>query len=151
MRADEIMITPVITCQSNESLEQAARQMWDHDCGAIPIVNDKGTLVGMLTDRDICMAALHEGGALRDQPIHTAMSKAVFAATPDVTVKELEALMAAQQVRRIPIINAENKPIGILSINDLVRFAARSGGGNAKVIHALATISQPRPTAERAA
>jgi CBS domain-containing protein len=81
MYAQEIMVEPIITCQSTESLADAARKLWDHDCGALPIVNDEGILVGMLTDRDICMAALTQGKLLPDMAIPHAMSKVVYAVT----------------------------------------------------------------------
>jgi CBS domain-containing protein len=141
MRADEFMSKPVVTCQSNESLEQAARKMWDHDCGAIPIVNDEGTLVGILTDRDICMSAMMQSGSLGDLPIHTALAnKAVFAVTPEVGIEQVRELMSSQQIRRIPVVDTEHKPVGIISTNDLVRAAVRSGEGMGKVMRTLSTI-----------
>ena len=124
MRVEELMTTPVITCRSDESLDDAARKMWDFDCGSIVIVNDEGKLVGILTDRDICMGALMNGSSLHRVPIHIAMSRTVHAVTLDATIKEVEHLMMDQQIRRVPVIDASRKPIGMIAVNDLVRDAA---------------------------
>jgi CBS domain-containing protein len=153
MRVEELMHSTVVTCQSNETLEQAAKQLWDHDCGLIAVVNDQGTLVGMLTDRDICMGALMTARPLSEIPIHTAMSRAVYAVTRDVSVKEVEGLMSEQQVRRVPVVDADRKPIGMVTINDLVREAAKPGGriSIARVLQTLAAIGQHRTAVVQAA
>lgn len=145
MRANEIMIEPIVTCQSNESLADAARKLWDHDCGALPIVNDQGVLVGMLTDRDICMSALMQGKPLSELSIPHAMSKVVYAVTASTPIREIKELMAVQQIRRVPVADANGKPIGIITINDLLRAAARTGDGMTKAAQTVAAISQPRP------
>ncbi|HEU0029209.1 MAG TPA: CBS domain-containing protein [Kofleriaceae bacterium] len=155
MRVDEIMSVPAYTCHANESLMQAAKLMWDHDCGAIPVVNDKGKLVGMVTDRDISMAAYTQAKSLDEIQVHVAMSKAVVTARPDDAVTELEDLMAIHQIRRVPIIDPAGKPIGIVSLNDLARSSVRTPAklrvGIAKVIQTLAAICQPRSEPRAAA
>jgi CBS domain-containing protein len=151
MYAQEIMVEPIITCQSTESLADAARKLWDHDCGALPIVNDEGILVGMLTDRDICMAALTQGKLLPDMAIPHAMSKVVYAVTATTPVREVKELMAVQQIRRVPVVDAKGKPIGIITANDLIRAASRSGEGMTKVLQTMASICHPRSELDRAA
>lgn len=59
MLSKEFMKQPVLTCRSDDTLNHAAQIMWDHDCGAIPVVDQDGRLVGILTDRDIWMAECH--------------------------------------------------------------------------------------------
>ena len=66
MRAQDLMTQPIATCHVNDTLNVAAREMWDHDCGAIAITGDDGKLAGMITDRDICMAASARPAARRD-------------------------------------------------------------------------------------
>lgn len=152
MRAEEIMTKPIITCQSNEMLEEAARKLWDHDCGVIVIVDDKGRLVGMLTDRDICMAAFTQGRMLTEIPIHVAMARTVYRATPQQSTNEIQELMASKQIRRIPVVDIENKPIGIITVNDLVRDVVRPSskvdGGIWKVVRTLSAVCQPRGHAQ---
>lgn len=148
MRIEKLMTTPVITCRSDETLAEAARKMWDHDCGAMPVVNDEGTLVGMLTDRDICMGGMTQCLPLSEIPIHLAMSRAVFAASPETESGELEDLMRSRQIRRVPIVDQANKPIGIVAIGDLIRGSVRVGspmsGEGSRVLQALAAISEHR-------
>lgn len=153
MRVEELMRPVAVTCHSNESLDAAARKLWEHDCGAIAVVNDKGTLVGMLTDRDICMGVFLNGRPLAEISIHTAMSRAVYAVTPDVSIRELEGLMSEQQIRRVPVVDAEHRPIGMVTINDLVREAAKPGSriSSGRVLQVLAAIGQHRSLVDQAA
>src|SRR5262245_1269543 len=69
MRVEQLMTRTVQTCTPSDCLERAAGIMWDHDCGALPVTSADGEeprVVGMLTDRDVCMAAYTQGRALRD-------------------------------------------------------------------------------------
>src|SRR5262245_6101900 len=64
MEVREIMSTDLETCRADDTLDRAARLMWEHDCGVVPVVDHEGTAVGMITDRDICMAAYTQGRPL---------------------------------------------------------------------------------------
>ena len=57
MNVKQIMTHPVVTCSIESHLNVVARLMWDNDCGTIPVVDAEGRLAGIVTDRDICMAA----------------------------------------------------------------------------------------------
>ncbi|HEU4734919.1 MAG TPA: CBS domain-containing protein [Kofleriaceae bacterium] len=155
MRADDIMTTPARTCRAQETLNIAAHKMWEQDCGAIAVVNDEGKLVGMITDRDICMAGLMQNQPLGDIPVHIAMSRQVYAVEQDQSIEDVERLMAVHQVRRIPVVNTEGKPVGMVSINDLAREAARPQsrmrGGLPRLVQTLAVICEPRGTEQTAA
>lgn len=150
MRARELMSYPVITCHVNDSLASVARQMWDHDCGAIAVVKDESVLTGMITDRDICMAAYTQGRPLDEILVHTAMAHDVVCATADLNVEEVERMMAERQLRRIPIVDAEHRPIGILTLADLATECVRPASHlkQGRLAHTLASIERPRhPTA----
>lgn len=154
MHVQDLMSSPAVTCHVNDTLQVAAQLMWDHDCGALPVVTDTGTCVGMITDRDVCMAAYTQGRSLDAMLVHGAMSKHVISARPGQRVGELEQLMAQHQIRRIPVIDAEGRPIGIVSLNDLAIESAqpdtRMKQGLAKVAHTLAAICRPRVTRKAA-
>ena len=62
----QVMTRKVHTCRRGDTLHRAARLMWDHDCGAVPIVDERGHTVGMITDRDICMAVYIRDGRCGD-------------------------------------------------------------------------------------
>jgi CBS domain-containing protein len=146
MRIKELMSHPVVTCPNSTTLEDAARLMWEYDCGIVPIVNDDGRLVGVVTDRDICMAGYTQGRPLREIPVVTAMASQVVAAHADDGVESVEALMRDHKVRRIPILDSEGRPVGIASMNDLARLAARVHKSvvDRDLVETLAAVCQPR-------
>jgi len=65
MNASDLMTTGVKTCRVDDSVERAAQIMWEHDCGAVPVVDADERLVGIVTDRDVCMAAYTRGDSLQ--------------------------------------------------------------------------------------
>lgn len=155
MRARDLMTTPAITCHVNDTLNSVAKKMWDADVGVMPVVNDEGTLTGMVTDRDICMAAYTQGRSLDEVLVNSAMAMHVVSAPPDAFISDLEALMANHQLRRIPIVDGDGKPIGLLSLNDLaiesVQPDSRMKNGPVKVAHTLAAICQHRTASSQRA
>ena len=152
MKVEDLMTKPVATCHVNDTLNLAAMRMWDHDCGALPVVNDDGRVTGMITDRDICMAAYTQGRALDELLVNSAMASHVIAAHPDQTIGKAEQMMAHFQLRRLPVIDADGRPIGIISINDLaiasVKPEIEALYGTQKIAHTLAAICH-HPCRER--
>ncbi len=145
MRIEHVMTKPLAICRPRDSLNQAAHLMWEYDCGAIPVVDDDGDLIGIITDRDICMAAYTQGRALDKIPVLSAMAQKVFSCRPHQTLQAAEALMKQRQVRRIPIVDDTNRPVGMLSLSDLARYAQSTAKNrmNEEVSQTLAAISQP--------
>jgi len=148
MNARDLMTQPAITCHVNDPLNMAAHRMWDQDCGALPVVNDEGKVTGMITDRDICMAAYTQGRSLDAMLVNSAMATHVVSVGPDQPLEEIEELMAYHQVRRIPVLDADGKALGVVSIDDLAKEAikpdSRIGQGPVKVTRTLAAICRSR-------
>jgi CBS domain-containing protein len=155
MRVQDLMTHPAVTCHVNDALHDAAQKMWDHDCGVLPVVNDEGKVTGMITDRDICMAALTQDRPLHDLLVNLAMAKHVIAVRPEQTPAEAEQLMAQHQIRRLPVVDAANRPLGVISLNDLaieaVRADTRLKQGVSKVAHTLAAVCHPHAATQHAA
>ncbi len=126
MLVNEMMSTPVFTCSLTDTLDRAAALMWEHDCGCVPVVED-GKVVAMVTDRDVCMAAFTRGLPLAQIPVSTAASKTLFSVRETDGVDRAEAMMATYQIRRVPVVDAQGAPVGILALNDLVRNAGQLG------------------------
>ncbi len=149
MRVQDLMTDPIVSCHVNDTLHVAAMLMWDHDCGAVAVVRDDGKLAGIVTDRDICMASYTQGRPLDEMLVNSAMSKHVISARPEQWIEEIEQLMSEHQVRRIPIVDPDNRPIGMLSLNDLalesVQPDTEMRNGPVKVAHVLAAICERRP------
>lgn len=148
MRAENLMSHPPITCHVNDTLSIAAQLMWNHDCGSVAVTNDEGKLVGMITDRDICMCALTQGRSLDKLLVNGAMAKHVVSARPDDSIAEIERKMAEHQVRRLPVVDDDQKPVGMVSLHDLaiesVQPDSTIKNGATKVAHTLAAVSHPR-------
>lgn len=153
MNVREIMHTEVVTCRAEDSLHRASQIMWENDVGAVPVVDDKGQLVGIVTDRDICMAAYTQGIPLQGISVASAMATPVSSCHATDSLRDAEQLMSARQVRRIPVVDGDNRPIGMLSLNDLVRHADSSRHTEHEpqdLVHTLAAISRPRGPASGA-
>ena len=121
MRVEEIMSIDLETCRADDTLNRAAQIMWEHDCGAAPVVDNEGHVVGILTDRDICMAAYTQGRPLSEISVSSACSRSVRTCKVDESLESAEAIMAAERVRRIPVVDHDGKICGILSLGDLAR------------------------------
>jgi CBS domain-containing protein len=146
MQMKSIMSRPPVTCPINGTLDQAARLMWEFDCGIVPVVNDEGRLTGVVTDRDICMAAYLNGKPPAHIPVGTAMAHSVVAVHENDLIEHAEMLMRDNQVRRLPVVDDEARPVGVVSMNDLARLAGRvrRSAVDRELVKTLAAVSAPR-------
>jgi CBS domain-containing protein len=148
MKVEEIMSTDLETCHPDHMLNCAAQIMWEHDCGVVPIVDDESRVVGMITDRDICMAAYTQGRPLAEIPVSTACSRTVYTCALTDSVESAEALMRRAQVRRIPVVDEKRKLYGLVSLADIAqcmeKSATQGDGLSARgIASTIAAISQP--------
>jgi CBS domain-containing protein len=120
MKVKEIMTTNAKACTLTESLADAARLMWDADCGIVPVVAEGGKVVGLITDRDICMAAMTRGRGESNIAVEDAISGKVFACKPEDDIHTALNTMRENKVRRLPVVAADGKLEGMLSMNDVV-------------------------------
>lgn len=130
MKVEQVMSRNVKTCLPNDTLDRVAQLMWENDCGCVPVVDDDGRAVGMITDRDVCMAAYTQGAMLGHLRVGSAMAREVRSCRPMDTVAEAESIMRAAQVRRLPVVDPESRVLGILSLNDIAREVARERGAS---------------------
>ena len=144
MHVHELMARQVHSCRSSESLEAAAQLLWDHDIGAVPAVDDKGRVVGVVTDRDICMAAYTQGRPLRELVIAETMSRELITCEPGDSVAHAAALMKHHQLRRLPVLDGERRPVGILTLADLAHACQVTHRGHADLASTIAAVTTPR-------
>ena len=123
MNVEMMMSTDVVSCRPEDSMAQAARAMWERDCGVVPVVDAKRHLVGIVTDRDICIAALTKGRTLDAMAVAEVMRQRVYSCRPDQTLRAVHAMMREFQVRRLPVVDEHDRLVGIVSINDLAQAA----------------------------
>jgi CBS domain-containing protein len=123
VRCDDVMRTDVPLVQEQTSIQHVAQLMRDENVGFVPIVRDDGSrrLVGVVTDRDIVVAAVADELDLRETPIGHIMTQPVIAATPDEEVESALGKMASLEIRRLPIIDEEHRVLGVLSLHDVAQ------------------------------
>ena len=121
MQIESVMTRNVHFCRKDDSLDAAARVMWDADCGCLPVVDHCGELVGVITDRDICMAAYTRGEPLRQLRVVDAMAKTVIICRPEDSTQHAERLMSTHRVRRLPVVGGRGELVGMLSRTDIAR------------------------------
>ncbi len=127
MRVEELMTRQVHSCRPEDSLDHAAQLMWNHDCGCLPVCSGDGAsrIVGMITDRDICMSALFQGRSLKDLCVGDAMAKSVETCRTSDSLAQAEKIMRGARIRRLPVLDAQGCITGMISLADLAREAAR--------------------------
>ncbi len=153
MNVDEIMTKDVQCCGPDTNLAAAAKMMWDSDCGALPILNMQGRVLGMITDRDICMATSTKNRVPSAITVGETSSGKAITCRPDDDIHTALDRMEQGRVRRLPVVDEDGMLQGILSMNDLILAAGEHRGRSAPelsvedVMHALKTISGHRTLA----
>ena len=120
MKVQDVMTYDVQSCPPETNLAEAAMQMWRGDFSILPVVTTAGKVVGVITDRDICMAAATKHRDSANICVKEVMSGKVHGCSPDTDICAALKIMREKQVRRLPIIDAyDHKVAGILSLNDI--------------------------------
>ena len=134
MKVKDLMTTPVRTCRTTALLGDAARIMLDAGCGCVPVVDWRGRLAGMLTDRDVCLAVAQRHQSPWEIPVRDVMSPNIVSVPIDEHVNAALVAMKEHQVRRVPVVDEDGHVKGLISIDDAIR---RTGIGPGR-LHAEA-------------
>lgn len=153
MLVRDLMKLPQV-CGPADTLARAAQLLWENDCGVVPVVDEKQRIVGMLTDRDICMSAYTQGHTLGALPVHRAMAHAVVRCQPSQDVEAALRIMAEAQVHRLPVVDENDRLLGILSITDVLRSTQGKPASVRQrsamlLMDALTQITGPRSAEDR--
>lgn len=152
MKVKSVMNRQVATCLSTDSLGAAAQIMWNKDCGVVPVVEPGSLrLLGVVTDRDLAMAALLSNRPTDSVRVGDAMTKRVFTVREEDDVREAHDTMREHQIRRVPVLDGEGRLAGIVSLSDLAReaFGSRAAAGaqrQRECARTLAAVSRRRET-----
>jgi CBS domain-containing protein len=140
MQVREIMSHPVHVTNLTTQCRDVAKRMRDEHIGALPVVpvGENDRLLGIVTDRDIVVRAVVENRLPSNAAVSTVMSEGAYYCHDDDSIEEAARLMAEHQVRRLPVLNRENRLVGIIAIADI----ARSGAKEAEE-QAIEGVSQP--------
>lgn len=118
MRVKELMATSVTCVKPDTSIEQVARQMKQENIGSIPVCDDRGEVLGIITDRDIVIRSVSNEN--RPKIAKEIMTKSLVVAEPNMDTHDAALLMAKYQIRRLPVIE-NNQIVGMLAMADIAR------------------------------
>jgi len=140
------MVKEVQFCRPETNLAEAAQIMWANDCGALPVVEGDGNVVGMITDRDISMAVGTRNRAPSELTVFEVkpQPQELFTCTPAEDIHEALKMMRTYGIRRLPVVN-NGKLRGILCLNEIALSAtARGELSYADVVNTLQAIGEHR-------
>jgi CBS domain-containing protein len=152
MKIEQLMTKEVVSCQPDDSLDHAARIMLEKDCGFVPVTDsgESRRIAGVVTDRDICMAACMRGEPLPQIPVGEVMSTGIRTCKPSDDLETAESTLREAQVHRLPVVDDADQLLGVISLADIAREAAREAGLTQHMVTAaevgttLVGIRQPR-------
>ncbi len=127
MKVRELMTSEVDCCGSHTDLAAVAMMMWRDNCGIVPVVEDTRRVVGVVTDRDICMGAATRHRRPEELTARELMSGKVFSVRPEDDVHTALETMRQRKVRRLPVLDADGHIQGLISMNDIVLRVSAGG------------------------
>ena len=137
MKVRDIMTKNVAYINPAQTVAEAAKMMQQHNVGSIPVCDQNG-LVGIVTDRDIVIRNIANGGNPQNTAVRDVMTSNVTSVTPEMDVNQISHIMARQQVRRMPVVE-NNKLVGIVALGDM----ATDHRFDTEASEALTEISKP--------
>lgn len=140
MLVKNLMTAEARTCTRATNLAEAAALMLDADCGILPVVNDEGKLVGVVTDRDMYIALATRSKLASQITVGEVACSQVLTCGPDDDVQIALSKMKQHHVRRLPVEGFGGTVSGIISMNDILLAAGKKGVGNAEVVDTLRAI-----------
>ena len=150
MKVSELMSSDAQSCHPQDSVAYAAKVMWDNDCGIVPVVDEAHKVVGMITDRDICIALASRNERATEVSVGEVANGNVIACGADDHINAALELMKDKQLRRLPIVADDGTLQGVLSVADLVTHSGRSTSVKSKtvaqkdVLEMLKALLKPR-------
>jgi CBS domain-containing protein len=128
MKVQDVMTSYVKSCRYGTNLAEAAAMMWEHDCGTLPVLNDAGQVIGMITDRDIAVAVATKGRLASEIKVNEVISGNLYSCTLDEDIQSALKTMRHEKVRRLPVVNEDGLLQGILCMNDIALRAEEARG-----------------------
>ena len=129
MKISDLMTTEIETDTPQQTAKEAASFMLSADTGSIPVC-DNGKVIGMITDRDIAVRGVAEGRG-PETSVRDLMSKDIVCAREDDDISAIASRMSEAQVRRLPVVDADNRIVGMVSLGDLSREASDAAANRA--------------------
>ena len=138
--ASDVMSDDVALCPWSATARDAALLMRERDCGSVPVVDARGRAIGMVTDRDLCLAALDHDARLEEIPVAKIITRAPVTCAPDAPLETIERMMSKHRVRRVAVVGADETIVGMVSLADIIR--ARSAQPRFLAGEVVSTLAQ---------
>jgi CBS domain-containing protein len=136
MKVKQVMMRTAASCSRETNLGAAVEILWDRNCGILPVVDANLKVIGVVTDRDICIALGTRNRLPGEVTVGEVTSGKLFACAPEDDIHTALAKMAQAKVRRLPVVTVEGKLEGILSMDDVVMHSqAPSGRAASELSH----------------
>lgn len=118
---DLVKDTPPVTAKPTETLLDAARKMASHNIGSLPVVDDEGRIIGIVTERDVVSIIARQGPEALNKPLKEVMTTTLVTGSPDEPIPQLAQKMIRHGIRHIPIIDEKRRVLGVVSIRRILR------------------------------
>jgi CBS domain-containing protein len=140
MKVNEVRTKSPAYCSADTNLGAAAEIMWKRNCGFLPVVSPQQNVVGVITDRDMCIAMATRNRLPGQVTVQEISSMVTYSCQPDDDVQAAMDIMADKKVRRLPVIDASGKLEGILSVDDVILRAGSQIPGSLAPEYILSTL-----------
>jgi CBS domain-containing protein len=140
MKVQDVMVKKVSVCESDNNLAQVASIMWNERCGLLPVLDSRGKVMSVITDRDVCIALGTRNLRASEVQVKNVSPPRVFSCAPTDDIVSALDTMVSQNVRRLPVIGEDGKLAGILSIDDVLLHSE----SYENVVNAAKTILKDR-------
>ncbi len=143
MRVQDAMTSPAHSCTPDASLAAAALAMQEYGCGALPVLDNAGRPVGILTDRDVCLAVAHKNRFPAAIPVREVMTLNPFTCGPGTDLTYALSVMADGHIRRLPVVDGDGRLVGILSLSDILTSVQETRPADSSILRKLVAASRP--------
>ena len=143
MRVQDVMTSPAHSCTPDASLAAAASAMREYDCGALPVLDNAGRPVGILTDRDVCMAVARKNRFPAAIRVREVMTVNPFTCGPGTDLGYALNVMADGHIRRLPVVDVDGRMVGIVSLSDVLTTVQEARTVDPPLLRKLVAASRP--------
>ena len=142
MKITHVMTKDPTCCVPSDTVQRAASIMRDQNAGVVPVIENEQSqkIVGVVTDRDLCMNVVAEGRDPRTTQVHESMTTTVVSCASQDSIEKATELMRENQIRRIPVVDEQRRLVGIISMADIV---GRANLRTVETHETLKTVSAP--------
>jgi CBS domain-containing protein len=145
MTVGDVMTEQVATCLPETNLAAVAALFWENDCGAIPVIDARGNIAGILTDRHMCIAVGTRDSRPSELTAGDVMEDAVVTCNATDHIRAAVHTMREAKVRRLPVVSKQGALAGLVSIDDILMNVQRDHGNAdaisyAEMLHSLQAI-----------